>query len=102
MQYIEHQVGDLVVSQRQLDGYISASKLSKAYERQTGKYRNPNAWFEKDRTIEYLELLSDKTGKYLGKINYTYLTPLLPLASCLLPIFTRKLILHDYLLKSMI
>lgn len=62
MQYIEHQVGDLVVSQRQLDGYISASKLSKAYERQTGKYRNPNAWFEKDRTIEYLELLSDKTG----------------------------------------
>ncbi|MFM7713083.1 MAG: transposase [Microcystis sp.] len=36
-------------------------------------------------------------GKYLGKINYTYLTPLLPLASCLLPIFTRKLILHDYL-----
>ncbi|MFM7711641.1 MAG: hypothetical protein ACKO7A_02515, partial [Microcystis sp.] len=29
--------------------------------------------------------------KYLGKINYTYLTPLLPLASCLLPIFTRKL-----------
>ncbi|CCI20552.1 hypothetical protein MICAF_790003 [Microcystis aeruginosa PCC 9807] len=42
-----------------------------------------------------LKLLKDK---YLGKINYTYLTPLLPLASCLLPIFTRKLILHDYLL----
>ena len=38
-----------------------------------------------------------RVGKYLGKINYTYLTPLLPLASCLLPIFTRKLILHDYL-----
>ncbi|REJ54609.1 MAG: hypothetical protein DWQ51_06650 [Microcystis wesenbergii TW10] len=38
-----------------------------------------------------------KVFKYLGKINYTYLTPLLPLASCLLPIFTRKLILHDYL-----
>jgi len=38
-------------------------------------------------------------GKYLSKINYTYLTTscLLPLASCLLPIFTRKLILHDYL-----
>ncbi|MFM6739726.1 MAG: hypothetical protein ACKPJT_30525 [Microcystis panniformis] len=35
--------------------------------------------------------------KYLGKINYTYLTPLLPLSSCLFPIFTRKLILHDYL-----
>jgi type I restriction enzyme M protein len=36
-------------------------------------------------------------NKYLSKINYTYLTPLLPLAPCLLPIFTRKLILHDYL-----
>ena len=62
MQYIEHQVGDLVVSQRKKDGYISASKLTKAYERQTGKYRNPNTWFEKDRTNEYVELLSDKTG----------------------------------------
>ncbi|KAB0240416.1 hypothetical protein EZJ55_07265 [Microcystis aeruginosa EAWAG127a] len=29
---------------------------------------------------------------YLSKINYTYLT-----ISCLLPIFTRKLILYDYL-----
>lgn len=62
MQYIEHKVGDLVVSQRKNNGYISASKLTKAYERQTGRYRNPNTWFEKDRTMEYLELLSDKTG----------------------------------------
>lgn len=62
MKYIEHQVGDLVVSQRQKDGYINASKLTKAYERQTGKYRNPNDWFENRRTNEYLELLSDKTG----------------------------------------
>ncbi|BAQ60059.1 KilA N-terminal domain [Geminocystis sp. NIES-3708] len=62
MQYIEHQVGGLVVSQRKNDGYISASKLTKAYEKQTGKYRNPNDWFERNRTIEFLELLSDKTG----------------------------------------
>jgi Zn-dependent peptidase ImmA (M78 family) len=62
MQYIEHSVGDLAVTQRQQDGYINASKLTKAYEKQTGKYRNPNSWFEKDRTNEYLELLSDKTG----------------------------------------
>ncbi|CCI35526.1 hypothetical protein [Microcystis aeruginosa] len=43
-------------------------------------------------------------GKYLSKINYTYLTTscLLPLASCLLPIFTRKLILHDYLSVKLI
>ncbi|MCL6753639.1 KilA-N domain-containing protein [Nostoc sp. CCCryo 231-06] len=62
MQYIEHKVGELIVSQRKSDGYISATKLTKAYEQQVGKYRNPNQWFEKDRTIEYLELLSSKTG----------------------------------------
>ncbi|WP_043999888.1 hypothetical protein [Microcystis aeruginosa] len=50
------------------------------------------------RIVEIHRVLKS-TGKYLSKINYTYLTPscLLPLASCLLPIFTRKLILHDYL-----
>jgi KilA-N domain len=61
MKYIEHQVSDLVVQQRKKDGYINASKLTKAYERETGKYRNPNSWFEKDRTNEYLEILSDHT-----------------------------------------
>ncbi|MFM6325044.1 MAG: type II toxin-antitoxin system RelE/ParE family toxin [Microcystis panniformis] len=45
----------------------------------------------------YRVLFAIRDDKYLSKINYTYLTPLLPLASCLLPIFTRKLILHDYL-----
>lgn len=62
MQYIEHKVGELIVEQRQTDGYLNATKLAKAYERKTGKYRNPNKWFENDRTNEYLELLSDKTG----------------------------------------
>ena len=62
MLYVEHKVGDLVVNQRKKDGYINASKLTKAYEKQTGKYRNPNNWFEKNRTNEFLELLSDKTG----------------------------------------
>ena len=62
MKHIEHQVGELVVSQRKQDGYINASKLSRAYEKKTGKYRNPKGWFENNRTNEYLELLSDKTG----------------------------------------
>ncbi|MEG4293609.1 KilA-N domain-containing protein [Microcoleus sp. C2C3] len=62
MQNIEHQVGELVVTQRKIDGYISANKLTKAYQKQTGKYRNPNQWFEKDRINEFLELLSSKTG----------------------------------------
>jgi hypothetical protein len=61
MQYIEHKVGELVVNQRQSDGYISATKLTRAYENQTGKYRNPNQWFEKDRTHEFLEILSNRT-----------------------------------------
>jgi hypothetical protein len=61
MQYIEHQVGELVVSQRKSDGYISATKLTRAYELQTGKKRNPNSWFENDRTHEFLNLLCDKT-----------------------------------------
>jgi uncharacterized DUF497 family protein len=42
-------------------------------------------------------LLLGKSYKYLSKINYTYLTPSLPLAPCLLPFFTGKFILHDYL-----
>lgn len=62
MQYIEHQVGELVVSQRKSDGYISATKLTKAYQLQTHTKRNPNDWFEKDRTHEFLNLLCNKTG----------------------------------------
>jgi hypothetical protein len=68
MQYIEHQVGLLVVSQRQSDGYISASKLTKAYEQKTNQYKNPNNWFENNRTNEYLELLSSKTGLEVNKL----------------------------------
>ncbi|WP_414552500.1 KilA-N domain-containing protein [Anabaena sp. CCY 0017] len=62
MQFIEHQVGELVVSQRKADGYINATKLTKAYELQTQKKRNPNDWFEKDRTHEFLNLLHNKSG----------------------------------------
>ncbi|NER03100.1 MAG: KilA-N domain-containing protein [Okeania sp. SIO3C4] len=61
MHYIEHSVGELVVTQCHSDGYINATKLARAYKNQTGKYKNPNSWFEKDRTNEYIELLSDKT-----------------------------------------
>ncbi|NES03516.1 MAG: KilA-N domain-containing protein [Okeania sp. SIO2F4] len=61
MHYIEHPVGELVVTQRNSDGYINATKLARAYKNKTGKYKNPNSWFEKDRTNEYVELLSDKT-----------------------------------------
>ncbi|NES79616.1 MAG: KilA-N domain-containing protein [Okeania sp. SIO1H6] len=61
MHYIEHSVGELVVTQRHSDGYINATKLARAYKNKTGKYKNPNSWFEKDRTNEYIELLSDKT-----------------------------------------
>ena len=60
--YKDHKIGDLVVEQRQNDGYINATKLTKAYERKTGTRKNAAKWFENDRTIQYIELLSDKTG----------------------------------------
>lgn len=62
MQFIEHPVGELIVSQRKKDGYINATKLAKAYEKKTGKKKTPNNWFENNRTNEFLELLSNKTG----------------------------------------
>ncbi|MGL4497667.1 MAG: KilA-N domain-containing protein [Planktothrix sp.] len=64
MSFIERQVGvkELTVSQRQADGYINATKLARAYERKTDKYKNPNKWFENNRTVEFIELLSNKTG----------------------------------------
>lgn len=61
MEYIEHQVGELVVSQRQSDGYISATKLTRDYEKETGKYRSPNQWLKNKITNQILEVLSDKT-----------------------------------------
>ena len=60
--YIDHKIGDLVVEQRQNDAYINATKLSTAYEQKTGNRKNATKWFENDRTIKYIELLSDKTG----------------------------------------
>lgn len=62
MDFIEHKVGELVVSQRKSDGYINATKLTRAYESQTKKKKNPNLWFEKDRTHEFLDLLYNQTG----------------------------------------
>jgi len=51
------------------------------------------------RNQDVTEVITTEHGKYLSKINYTYLTPSLPLAPCLLPFFTGKFILHDYLLN---
>lgn len=62
MQYIEHQVGELIVNQRKYDGYINATKLTRAYELQTQKKKNPNSWFEKNRTHEFLNLLHHKNS----------------------------------------
>lgn len=89
MQYIEHQVGELIVSQRKVDGYINATKLTKAYELQTQKKRNQNDWFEKDRTHEFLNLLHNKCGieiydlvqkKGEGKNKETWIHPKLAIS----------------------
>ena len=49
-----------------------------------------------------VKMFNGKCAYCESKINYTYLTTscLLPFAFCLLPIFPRKFILHDYLYVS--
>lgn len=71
MKYIPHKIGNLTVEQRQSDGYINATKLTKAYEAQAGIKKNANQWFETDRANRYIELLSDKTGLSVSQLFQT-------------------------------
>jgi hypothetical protein len=57
-----HKVNESVVEQRQSDGYINATALSKAHGLTTGKRRDVSEWLENKRTKETLSHLSSKTG----------------------------------------
>jgi KilA-N domain len=59
---ITHRIQDSLVEQRQLDGYINATALTKAYKLATGKRRDVSEWLANKRTKETLEHLSSKTG----------------------------------------
>ena len=59
---IAHNINNSVVEQRNSDGYINATALSKAYKLATGKRRDVSEWLSNKRTKETLKHLSSKTG----------------------------------------
>jgi|GEM_PF-2304626 len=59
---IAHKVDELLVEQRQSDGYINATALSKVHKMATGKRRDVSEWLENKRTKETIEHLSSRTG----------------------------------------
>lgn len=68
MQFIEHKIGNLVVRQRKKDGYINATKLTRAYNHKTGSKKTPRQWFETDRSNIYIERISDRTGLKVSEL----------------------------------
>lgn len=59
---ITHNIHESVVEQRQSDGYINATALTRAYKLATGKRRDVSEWLSNKRTQESLNHLSLKTG----------------------------------------
>ncbi|WP_414624318.1 KilA-N domain-containing protein [Calothrix sp. CCY 0018] len=59
---IAHNINDSVVEQRNSDGYINATALTKAYKLATGKRRDVSEWLSNKRTQETLKHLSSNTG----------------------------------------
>ncbi|MDJ0734871.1 MAG: KilA-N domain-containing protein [Nostocaceae cyanobacterium] len=59
---ISHKVNESFVEQRQSDGYVNATALTRAYKLATGKRRDVGHWLELERTKETLQHLSSITG----------------------------------------
>lgn len=62
MKEIKHKIGELEVFQKADNGYINATQLCKAYEKQTGIKKTPAHWFETNRANALLELVSTDIG----------------------------------------
>ncbi|OCQ94040.1 KilA-N domain-containing protein [Limnothrix sp. PR1529] len=60
--FITHLLEGVGVEQRSTDGYVNATKLSKAYLAKTGKRRDPGHWMENARTQESILAVSRSTG----------------------------------------
>lgn len=60
--FITHLLEGVQVDQRFKDGYLNATKLSKAFLAKTGKRREPNDWLRLVRTRETMDHLSQTTG----------------------------------------
>lgn len=59
---ISHKVNESFVEQRQSDGYVNATALTKAYKLATGKRRDVAHWLELERTKETMKHLNSITG----------------------------------------
>jgi len=55
-------VEGITVSQRESDGYINATALSKAYESATTTRKDPSEWRQTERAKTYVDRLAVKTG----------------------------------------
>jgi hypothetical protein len=55
-------VSGITVHQRQIDGYMNATALAKAYEQATGTRKDVRDWLLTERAKSYIERLSAKTG----------------------------------------
>lgn len=59
---IARDVNGIAVQQQQIDGYLNATALAKAYERSTGVRKDVRDWLLTERAKLYIERLSAKTG----------------------------------------
>lgn len=60
--FITHLLEGVQVDQRFKDGYLNATKLSKAYLSKTGKTRKPSQWLLNKDTEDLIQQLSSSTG----------------------------------------
>jgi hypothetical protein len=60
--FIKHQLNGITIEQRSTDGYLNATKLTKAYEAGTGIRKDVRDWLITERAKSYIQYLSEKTG----------------------------------------
>lgn len=60
--FITHLLEGVQVDQRFKDGYLNATKLSKAFLAKTGTHRKPSHWLENARTQETIRHLAGSSG----------------------------------------
>lgn len=75
---IAREIDSSTVEQRQLDGYVNATQLSKAHREKTGERKDPSNWLETQSAkgaiaklsaitgIPVIKIVEQKTGRYGG------------------------------------
>lgn len=72
--FITHLLEGVGVEQRSTDGYVNATKLSKAYLAKSGKRRDISEWLSNKDTKEVLESVSGLTGYPVERLVITIKT----------------------------